>query len=302
MIRFAALPGVFRFAHEAMNATFEVFVAGYETRYAEQASWAAFKELDSLERELSRYVENSDVSRLNEQAPGTPLVVSPETFECLQLSGRLYAETNKAFDVTVGSLLACWRGTERPSPEKLEAARARTGMHLLALKKHGFTVEKRARGVRVDLGGIGKGYALDQMAEVLREWSVKAALLVGGRSSVLALEPPSGKNGWPLTVHRPGQQAAAKLATLTLVRSALGASGLAKGLHIIDPRTGQPAVAKRAAWSRALTGARADALSTAFMVMRPEEIKDYCVRRREVGALLVMGDKDERVLRYGTFA
>jgi thiamine biosynthesis lipoprotein len=110
-----------RFSHEAMATTFEIIIVHEDERYAQQAAAAAFDEVDRLEGELSRFIENSDISRINNLPANQPLRLGLDAFECLQLSRRIYAETNGAFDITIGPLLSCWRnedGTPRtPSAE-----------------------------------------------------------------------------------------------------------------------------------------------------------------------------------------
>jgi len=288
--------GMKRFSHEAMATTFEIIVVHEDERYARQAATAAFNEVDRLEGELSRFIENSDVSRINNLPARQPLRLGLDAFECLQLSARLYAETNGAFDITVGSLLKCWRnedGTPRtPSARELDLARLHTGADLLQLDEAQHTVQLLASPVQIDLGGIGKGYAVDRVAELLREWSLDTALISGGYSSVLALDAPPGTEGWPVTLTHPANRKQI-LARPCLRAGALSGSGLEKGRHIIDPRTIQPVEGKRAAWSSAPDAATADALSTAFMIMSPDEIKDYCLRHPNTRAMVILQEQDE---------
>ena len=136
------------------------------------------------------------------------------------------------------------------------------------------------------------------MAALLEEWDVKQALLHGGRSSFLAVGSPPARAGWPLAIVHPARRGVG-LAHLAPSGGALGASGLRKGNHILDPRTGRPAGRVLAAWAFAPTAARADALSTAFMVLSPKETKAYCAARTETGALLITRSEPERVLRFG---
>ena len=304
-----SIPGMKRFSHEAMATTFEVIVVHEDARYARQAVAAAFDEVDRLEAELSRFIENSDISRINNLAANQPLQLGLAAFECLQLSYRIYAETNGAFDITIGSLLGCWRGGDgiprTPSKEELDLARRNTGTHLLKLDEVEHTVELLAAPVRIDLGGIGKGYAVDQMAELLREWGIDNALISGGYSSVLALDGPPGTKGWPLTLSDPGNRKRI-LARPYLQGRALSGSGLQKAQHIIDPRTARPVKGKRATWASAPDAATADALSTAFMVMAPDEIKKYCLRHPAVLAMVILeeGGKDpqkDKILRFGSW-
>jgi len=295
-----SIPGMKRFCHEAMATTFEVIVVYDDERYARQAAAAAFDEVDRLEGELSRFIENSDISRINNLPANQPLRLGLDAFECLQLSCRIYAQTNGAFDITIGSLLGLWRnedGTPRtPSQEELNLARQHTGTHLLQLDESEHTVQLSASPVQVDLGGIGKGYAVDRVAELLRGWSIETALISGGYSSVLALNAPAGTKGWPLTVSNPDNRKQI-LARPCLQGRALSGSGLQKGQHIIDPRTAQPVKGKVAAWASAPDAATADALSTAFMVMSPDEIEQYCSDHPDVSAMIMQQSRDQQTLK-----
>lgn len=302
-----SITGLHRFCHEAMATTFEIFILHSDGRYARQAAQAAFSELDRLEGELSRFIENSDISRINNLPAGQPVLIGLETFECLQIAARMYEETSGAFDVTIGPLLNCWLNEDKtlrtPSEEQLNLARQRTGMHLLRLDQSEHTVEILAAPVQIDLGGIGKGYAVDRMAQLLGEWSIDTALISGGSSSVLALGRPPDQEGWPVSLVDPADRKQI-LSRLLLRDRAVGGSGLEQGNHIIDPRTAKPVESKRAAWSCAPTGAIADALSTAFMIMSPDQIRQYCLHHPQTMALALLGQagKDlqkETILRIG---
>lgn len=299
-----AVAGMKRFSHEAMATTFEVIVVHEDERYAGQAAAAAFDEVDRLEAELSRFIENSDISRINSARAGEPLVLGLATFECLEISRRLFEDTKGAFDITIGSLLKCWRSDEgkprNPTEEELSLAREHTGTDLLRLNAEEHTVEVLAEGVRVDLGGMGKGYAVDQMAKLLREWSIDVALIHGGYSSVFALDGPADMKGWPVTMSDPAK-GKKTLAKLHFQGRALSGSGAQKGGHIIDPRTARPVKGRRAAWSSTSDAATGDALSTAFMVMEPEQIREYCRRHPDVLAMVILEGKDgdEEILRFG---
>jgi thiamine biosynthesis lipoprotein len=272
-----------RFAADAMNTVFEVLCAHPDARYAGQAAQAAFEEVRRLEQELSRFRPNSDVSRVSTLGAGEATRVSPPTMECLAIARVLYELTAGTFDVSIG-----------------------TGLDGLDLDPEALSVHVRRDGVRLDLGGIGKGYAVDRMAEVLDEWGIQAALLHGGFSSVLALDPPPGTDGWPLTLSAPGPADAVVLARLSVRHLALSASGTRKGDHVVDTRSGRP-VRGRAAWAAvpSRTDRQAEAaaegwpdlerspatvaegLSTAFMIMEKAEIDELCRRAPGVEAWLV---------------
>jgi thiamine biosynthesis lipoprotein len=269
------VPGARRLAHEAMATVFEVHCVHGDVRYARQAAQAAFEVVDRLERELSRFVPNSDVSRINALAPGEATRVGPSTMECLEIARRLYDLTRGAFDVSIGS-----------------------GLDRLELVPDEFAVRAGAEGLRLDLGGIGKGYAVDRMAELLEEWEVPRALVHGGYSSVLALEAPPDRDGWPLTLSAPGPGDDKVLARVSVRQLAFSASGTRKGDHIRDPRTGQ-AVLDRAAWvalPRDAAGSPAtvaEGLSTAFMILPVEEIAALCRKEPGLEAWLVREPGEE---------
>jgi thiamine biosynthesis lipoprotein len=298
-----SIPNAHCFSHNAMATVFEVVIIHKDVRYAQQAAWAAFDELDRLEQQLSRFVENSDISRINNLAADQPLQLSLETFECLRLCGSLYDQTDGAFDITIGSLMNCWLNKDKtmrtPTGEQLNQARQRTGLHLIKLDETGHTVQLLTSSVQIDLGGIGKGYAIDRMAKLLNDWSIDTALINGGCSSVLSV----GKKDWHLTLSNPANPKKT-LAHIYLQDRSVSGSGLQKGPHIIDPRTGQPVEGKRAAWACAPTAVAADALSTAFMVMSPSQIRKYCLSHSDTLAMVVAEGhagnvKKDRILRYG---
>ena len=246
--------GARRFAHQAMHTEFEIFCVHQDGEYAQQAAWAAFDLLDRLESELSRFIPNSDIARINRLAAGESARVSRWTMECIELARQAYGETGGAFDISLGA-----------------------GLGSLQLSRRDSTVRATAAGVRLDLGGIGKGYAIDRMAEALEEWDIRTVLIHGGHSSVLALDAPPGLDGWPLTM---GER------TLAARRAAFSASGIrAQGEHILDPRTGRPANTRVAAWvsleldGSPSPGAMAEAYSTAFMILPAAEIEAIRARR-----------------------
>ena len=166
--------GAHRFGHEAMATIFEVICTHDDPGYAGQAARDAFELIDRLERALSRFRASSDVSRINALAAGRETRVSPETLECLEIGRRMHGLTRGAFDISLG-----------------------TGLEHLELVVDGFFVRARRDGVRLDLGGIGKGYAVDLVAERLEEWEIPRVLIHGGFSSVRAGTPPEATRAGP---------------------------------------------------------------------------------------------------------
>jgi FAD:protein FMN transferase len=305
----SAISGMKRFSHEAMATTFEIFIIHENEKYAAQAADAAFYEVDRLESELSRFSENSEITRINHLPAKQVLRLSLDAFECLKISRLMYERTFKTFDVTIGPLFNLWRnkdGSSRtPSQEEIDDAMQRVGMDLFELDEKLHAIWLSVSPIQIDLGGMGKGYAVDKIAELLREWSINAALISGGFSSVLALDAPPGTKGWPLTLSNPDNHKQI-LARLWLHNRALGSSGIRKGGHIIDPRKGRPVEGKLAAWSSASSAAVADVLSTAFMIMDLDEIEKYCSSHSDEAALVILSEKNdktksEKILHFGTW-
>jgi len=255
--------------HNAMATTFEIAIAGAQARYARQAAAEAFAELDRTEARLSRFAEGSDIFRINRLRPGQATFVHHDTLECLRIAEEVRRDTAGAFDVAYAS------SAPATSPR-------------FELDELSHTVRVLADGVRLDLGGIGKGFALDRLAALLREWDIASALLAASTSTILALDPPPDDEGGACMVALDLARAGPARGTgwvvefgpdeapqrLALANRALSVSGTAvKGAHIIDPRTSRPAERRRRAWAVAPTAALADALSTAFMVMSDAEVR-----------------------------
>lgn len=253
------------FEHEAMATTFGIFVADQEHEYARQAATAAFRELDRLEGELSRYVESSDIGRANRLAPGQSIFIGDDALHCLLVAAEVSAATNRAFDPAYASI-----AIEGASPDA----------PLYTLDPATHTLTAHAARLHLDLGAVGKGYALDRLAATLREWDITAALLQSGGSTALALAAPAGETGWAV-----GLDEDRSFRTFPLVDAALSGSGVAvKGSHLIDPRTGIVASRTQRVWALAPNAAVSDALSTAFFIMSPEEIAALCAAHPEIGA------------------
>ena len=286
------------FAHEAMATVFEIYISDDDERYARQGAQAAFAEVDRLELEMSRFISNSDISRLNDAVSGETVDLGVDVFECLSRARDMYDKTNGAFDISVGALYSCWLNDDRtlrqPSDEELARACELTGLDHLKLSDEDFSAEVLTEGVQFDLGGIGKGYAAEKMAEILREWSLGQALVLAGASSVLSVSVPEGMTGWPIKLRHPGNREDV-LARFELTEGAISGSGKQKGQHIIDARSveGVPVKGRLAAWAMAPDAVAADALSTAFMMLSAEEIDHYCLANPGTAAIILPHEGSE---------
>jgi thiamine biosynthesis lipoprotein len=260
------------FQHEAMNTFFEIAVAGQPGDYARHAAQAAFAELERLEEELSRFIDGSHIARANRLARGESVILSPDALECLLIATDLAIATGRAFDPAYASVRPADLDPDLP-PYTLDPA--------------SHTLTSRAIRLRLDLGAVGKGYALDVMAATLREWGITSACLNSGGSSILALgEESTGSRGWAVGI---GEEETYR--TVPLQEASLSGSGTAvKGSHLIDPRTGRAATRTRRTWALAPTAAQADALSTAFFLMDEPSVAALCAAHGTIGAALTRED------------
>jgi FAD:protein FMN transferase len=248
-----------------MATEFRITIVHPDQRYARQAAAEAWIELDRLESLLSRFCSAGDIARIGALAPGESVLVAPETWECLRIALALEQATGGAFNIAY----AC-----RPRRLAGESIRLLEGRPMVAVTAH---------DTRLDLGGLGKGFALDCLAVLLAAWDLERYLLQASASTLLAGDPPPESSGWAIRFGPPDASR-----RHDLVRAAWSGSGSAiKGGHIVDPRTGQPARRYRQAWAGAPSAAEADGLSTALMVMPRDAAERFCGERPDVRAYVL---------------
>ncbi len=292
-------------AHRAaMGSYFEVRVPAATPGGADLAC-RALDLIDALESQMTVYRDDSEVSRLNASAHKGPVEVEAGLFGLLEVAVGLSEATDGAYDVTAGALSEAWgfvKGPRRvPDAQALADARARTGWHHLRLDPECRTVAFDREGIRLNLGSIGKGYAIDRAAAVVRDyWWPTSALIHGGQSSLFALGSPPGQLGgrWEVALRNPFEPEK-PLGVLRLRNRGLGTSGAAfqhfvvDGRvygHLIDPRTGEPASGPASVTVLAPTAALADALSTAFFLLGTEAARRYVAAHPEIGVIFVEED------------
>ncbi len=370
---------IFNFKHEAMSTFFEVFISGYDEAYSRSAGHEFFREIDRLERLLSRFDPSSEISMINRLAPGESLPVGVETFECLKAGFELMIATEGAFNPNYRALekaagkqdfLKMEKNTEHKKEEnkfrvegkginKFEAnqkenksnhnkikreavekwkkkgkseeqtkntsseSKSIVGtlgeiesnleegalklalddlsqseverwqkvfpLELLEVQGGYLTVRLSVPGVELDLdlGAIGKGYALEKAAQIFSEWEISDFLVNAGRSTVYAC----GKKPWPVAVGSGFDFF--KSGKISLLNRALSGSGHeVKGEHIFDPRHGEKKSKYLQVWVSHHSPTLADGLSTAFMIMSLDEIAAYCEKHPEVWALVLSREQE----------
>jgi thiamine biosynthesis lipoprotein len=296
---------VHRFAHEAMTTVFEVFIAGKDKEYARQAARAIFDEVDRIERLFSRFDPSSEISRASRLRPGERMMVGVETVECLANAARIQAETAGAFDInyrTVQAQPGRAGRVKKPKtgpdggacpPNLLNLVSLRMVPGGFEIERHSGRSRKKPLPLNLDLGAVGKGYALDRAIEILEDWSIANAIVHSGTSTALAIGPgpQARKPGWLVGIATAWKCPGAPREIRLRNRSISGSGTEVKGDHIIDPRTGRPARGHLAAWASHPTAAVSDALSTAFLVMETDEVGRYCRSHPEVWALVIISEK-----------
>ncbi|WP_352430736.1 FAD:protein FMN transferase [Pyrinomonas sp.] len=261
-----------------MGTIFDLYLYAESSSQARDLFELAFDEIERLEATLSNRKTTSEIARLNREARAVWVVTDPETFALLRRAREYGRLTDGAFDITVGRLMQTWGFSRQqgrlPSAEEIAAAQA--GWDLLLLDEETRAVGFASPAVELDLGGIGKGYALDQVADLWREHGVSSALLVAGRSSICALGAPLGKTAWTVRVPHPFDEST--ISTISVRDGAVSTSGSyekffrAEGktyCHILDPRTGWPVQGMLQTTVVAANATDAEALSTALFVLGP---------------------------------
>lgn len=254
------LPAARLFAHEAMHTTFRLRICEPDESLASDMARECFEHLDHLEARLSRFIDGSDISRINHLQAGEILYISEPTHQCLLLALDAHARTGGLFDITLGSRI-------RHQKEDLGQAPPLAGQLIIHPDIAAVTCETPGR--ELDLGGIGKGFALDQLHQLLLDWGAEAGILAAGASSLLAFGP----HAWPVEL-----AGDAESIRVPLVKGALSASGTGiQGSHIVHPAgdTAMPAAPCRRVWTTAATAAEAEIWSTALMLLDPDAIAHF---------------------------
>ncbi|MBI9018470.1 MAG: FAD:protein FMN transferase [Phycisphaerae bacterium] len=296
-----------RFSHEAMMAIFEIVIEHDDKAVAASAAREAFEAIDKLEARFSRFISNSEISALNSLPANTSMYVCPDTFAVLEAAKKYHARTDGLFDITMGVLFKCWFDKDRklrtPTEPELAVARSKVGVKHIKLDDEDYSVSLAVDNMTLDLGGIGKGYAIDKAVEILKEWGIKKAMVIGGFSSIYALGKPTGEKGWLVSCSDPADKTKV-LSYISLADQSLSSSGLARGRHIIDPRNGTPILSdKVSAWVISDNATGGDCLSTAIMLMNAKELQAFLQKFPELQVMQTsVTEKDgKKIYKYERF-
>lgn len=270
------MPPALIFTHDAMNTTFSLHFPAITGVAACDMARECFDQLDFLESRLSRFAEGSDISQVNQLRAGETLYLSDATHRCLLASVDAFARTGGLFDITLGSQIEHRKSADGGDLPPLVGS--------LSIHPDAPAVTCISPGRQIDLGGIGKGFALDELHRLLTEWDAPGGLLAAGASSMLAFGP----DGWPISL--PGGRGEL---SISLTRRALSVSGITmQGSHIIHPHGNEamPVDVCLRLWATAPTATLAEIWSTALFLLDPREIAGFVAGDETVSEVYINRD------------
>jgi len=289
-----------REARKAMGTRWEVVVPGEDRARLRGAAEEALDEVERLEAQLSKFKYESEVFGINQRAAQEAVRVEPRLFTLLRTSIEISQATGGAFDLTVGPLLRAWGfvggGGQLPAPEAIAAARELVGWELVELDDAATTVHFLREGVSLDLGAIGKGYAIDRSLALMEDAGIDCALIHGGTSTVFGLGAPPGAEGWRVALRDPRGDEQQSFGELLLRDRALSLSGPHNKAfragdrlygHVLDPRTGEPTQGALLAAVGHTSATLTDALSTALLVLGAEGLVPLAAEYPDADLLVV---------------
>jgi thiamine biosynthesis lipoprotein len=293
-----------------MGTIYTVVAYGRDQTFLSEVVGEVFDKIDQLDAEMSNYKPESELSAINRDAAQHEVTMAPQLFDLIECSLRASQESGGDFDITVGPLMKVWgffRGQGRlPGPAEIAEVRKRIGYQHVHLDRARRTIRFDTGGMELDLGGIAKGYAVDQAAEILRSNGVTAALVSSGTSSIYALGSPPGERGWKITVRDPFREDK-PADVLRLQDFALSTSGNYEKFfringkvycHIMDPHTGWPVQNMLSTVAAVPTGVETEALTKIFFVGGVEKARQYLATHpNAIGIFYQPGEKPQTFKR-----
>jgi thiamine biosynthesis lipoprotein len=298
-----------------MACQFQILLNADEQHSAVETAVQALDLVEELEEQLSIFRTESQITRVNRLAAEKPQAVSPDVFQLLTLAKQIWQETNGAFDITSTPLSKVWgfhtRQSTLPLPDDITSAQQTLGCQFLQLKNNAVSFDHPQ--LEINLGGIGKGYALDRCRQHFAGQQIENYLLHAGHSSILAhgnrKNSSTNNRGWQIALRHPliPQR---QLANIWLQDHAIGTSGDANQFfyhqgkrygHVIDPRSGWPVQDTLSATVISHSAATADALATAFFVIGPENATRYCQQHPGTSFIIATPGERNRVIELHIF-
>lgn len=306
----SASPAVayYRGSHVSMGTNYGIQLYGADRDDLPLVAERVFDEVDRIDGLMSVYKKNSTVSFINRRAGREPVLAEPELFDFLQRCMAFSRQSEGAFDVTVQPLMRVWGffgGQVRmPSATEVSNALKKVGYRKLSLNPGRRTVRFLREGMAIDLGGIAKGYAVDRVVSLLREYRIESALVSAGGSTICGLGKPPGKSAWEVKVRDPGfpRDPQRSALNVSLENQCLSISGsyenffIHEGVtysHIMDPRRGYPVQGLLSVVVVTGSGMEGDALDNALFVMGSEKAQDYLKQYPQAHAYFFLPQQKE---------
>lgn len=290
-----------------MGTVYEIAAYHQSPAHASQAIDKAFAEIVRLDEVLSNYKQESDLSRLNRNGHFRAQAVSPDLYKVIEQSLRYSIISEGKFDITVAPLVDMWkaalRGSRVPGEEEQKEMEACVGyekVELIAPDKVAF----HSPCMRIDLGSIGKGYAVDRAVEILRSSGIHDALIDAGQSTIYAMGAPPGQHAWAVHLRDPSGQVDPVVAlnedsVSTSEQTPPSLLGNATAGHIIDPHSAKPLLTRYAVSIVAKTGTASDALSTTLLLLGPERGKAVMEKVPDAAVIWISADGKTETVSTG---
>jgi len=299
-------PARFEFDHKSMGTIFRIVCYTADGECARMASVKAFNRIDSLNYVMSDYLPDSELNRLSRTSgKGTYIEVSKELFEIIDLSYQWSLKTNGIFDISIGPFSQLWRRAGRkdmlPTLDQIQSASRSVGYQYIHLNKEKRSILLEKPNMQLDLGGIAKGFAVDETYQIFLQAGIQCVLIDGG-GDIRAGDAPPGKNGWKIVLENLDK----KHQALYLSNASIATSGdlyryvqidSEKYGHIIDPRTGYGLTIQRTVTVKAKNCAEADVLASILSILEPAEGSKFISSMPDVAALIVQ-IKNDNIERF----
>jgi thiamine biosynthesis lipoprotein len=300
------LDGGFRMT---MGTFARIIVTTDNPQQANQAINAAFDTIFHIEKLMSDYKPDSQLSQINQNGFEKPVPVDAELFEVLSAAKEYSNLSDGAFDITIGPVVQLWRKAKEenstPDPEALKKAREAVGYESLILDAENMTVQFDKDGMFIDLGGIAKGYAIDKAIEILQTAGINGAMVdIGGDLRCYGI-PANGKQHWLIGIQDPTDEESILL-KLNMDNMAVATSGDyrrfvmiddQKHSHIIDPETADSSTDLSSVTLIAPTAMAADALATAVTVLGNEKGLQFINKTESAEAILIRSETPEHIIQ-----
>ena len=299
----------FEYVDPEMGVDFHLKFYAPNQATAERVARLAYKRVEQLNAIFSDYSPSSELNHLSAKPHGKPVPVSSDLFNIIQRSQRLARETGGAFDITTGPSVRLWRQSRKraqiPTADSLATATKRVGYQKLQLDLRDRTVTLLSAGMQLDLGGIAKGFAVDEAMRILKQNGIRRAF-VAASGDMLTSGPPIGHEGWRVAIRSVDEFGNIYPRTIHLKHQALSTSGDTEQFveingrrysHIVDPRTGIGLTNRIAVTVVAASSTVADSRATAVSVMGIKKGMDYANQKKLQVLILTLNGEKHRLLK-----